>query len=311
MKNRYIVFYIFAATIIFAANNAHAQGLAVNTTGSAANASAALDVSSTSQGVLVPRMTASQRSAISSPATGLLVYQTDGTTGFYYYNGSWTLLGGGSPTGSAGGDLTGTYPNPILDNSGVAAGSYGSASTVPVLSLDAKGRVTTATNSSISVAASAITSGTVASARLGSGTASSSTYLRGDGTWATPAGGSTAAGTTIFSGNCVGANSFTIPSATTSRYFIIDYAGCTPSSANGTTIAFVLPAPSSIPAGSVLQIFTIGKGGGYFPPVSLSATSGSIYLPNTTVITSTPTTYTNTISFRVLTDGTSWYVYAN
>jgi hypothetical protein len=54
--------------------------------------SAALDVSSTTGGLLVPSMTQAQRDAISSPATGLLVFQTDGTSGFYYYTGSqWAL----------------------------------------------------------------------------------------------------------------------------------------------------------------------------------------------------------------------------
>jgi hypothetical protein len=54
-----------------------------------------LDVSSTTGGVLIPRMTSAQRTAISvsASANGLLVYQTDGTAGFYYYNGTaWTLL---------------------------------------------------------------------------------------------------------------------------------------------------------------------------------------------------------------------------
>jgi predicted DNA-binding antitoxin AbrB/MazE fold protein len=42
-------------------------------------------------------MTAEQRIAITSPATGLTVYQTDGTAGFYYYNGStWTQIGNAS-----------------------------------------------------------------------------------------------------------------------------------------------------------------------------------------------------------------------
>ena len=55
--------------------------------------SAALAVSSTTQGFLLPRMTAAQRGDIASPATGLMVYQTDATAGIYVYNGSsWDAL---------------------------------------------------------------------------------------------------------------------------------------------------------------------------------------------------------------------------
>ncbi len=41
------------------------------------NASAALDVSSTSKGLLIPRLTTAQRDAIVAPATGLMIYNTD------------------------------------------------------------------------------------------------------------------------------------------------------------------------------------------------------------------------------------------
>lgn len=61
------------------------------------DASAMLDVTSTTKGFLAPRMTAAQIAAIGSPATGLVVYQTDGTSGFYYNAGtsgspSWVQL---------------------------------------------------------------------------------------------------------------------------------------------------------------------------------------------------------------------------
>jgi hypothetical protein len=64
------------------------------------NASSVLDVKSVLKGFLAPRMTQAQRIAIATPADGLLVYQTDATKGFYYYNGTttaWVLL-----TASAG-----------------------------------------------------------------------------------------------------------------------------------------------------------------------------------------------------------------
>lgn len=69
------------------------QSVSINNSAAAADSSAMLDVSSTTKGLLIPRMTANQRTDIATPATGLLVYQTDGDPGFYYYNGtSWFLL---------------------------------------------------------------------------------------------------------------------------------------------------------------------------------------------------------------------------
>jgi hypothetical protein len=51
-------------------------------------ASAKLAITSTTQGVLLPRMTAAQRTAIGTPAEGLIVVQTDGTQGLYLYIGA-------------------------------------------------------------------------------------------------------------------------------------------------------------------------------------------------------------------------------
>jgi len=70
------------------------------------DASALLDLTSTTKGFLPPRMTAANRSAIVSPVAGLVVYQTDGTAGLYQFNGAtWYQVGSGSVTG-----VTGTAP---------------------------------------------------------------------------------------------------------------------------------------------------------------------------------------------------------
>jgi hypothetical protein len=85
---------ILATVLAFGIGTAaQAQNVAINTDGSAAATSAILDVKSTTQGMLVPRMTQAQRTAISTPATGLLVYQTDATEGFYFRSASgWVSL---------------------------------------------------------------------------------------------------------------------------------------------------------------------------------------------------------------------------
>jgi hypothetical protein len=67
-------------------------------------ASAQLDVSSTERGFLPPRMTSAQRDLIATPATGLLIFQTDNTPGYYFYNGTaWAALGVASSSASSSG----------------------------------------------------------------------------------------------------------------------------------------------------------------------------------------------------------------
>jgi len=74
----------------------NAQSVGINADGSEPNSSAMLDIKSTSKGFLAPRMTAAQRIAISSPVSGLLVYQTDSVEGYYYYNGTiWNRFDAG------------------------------------------------------------------------------------------------------------------------------------------------------------------------------------------------------------------------
>ena len=91
--SRFIAILLFVVSI-----SAQAQ-VGINSTGANPDNSAMLDVSSTDKGVLVPRMTAAQRTGILSPAKGLLIYQNDGTEGFYYFDGLiWTRLASGTFT---------------------------------------------------------------------------------------------------------------------------------------------------------------------------------------------------------------------
>ena len=120
---------------LFSNSVAHAQ-VAVNADNSVPDASAMLDVKSTTKGILVPRVTAAQRALISSPATGLLVYQTDGPVGYYYYatGGVWKKIidvvatAGNPPTNDL---LTFDGTNWIAKN--LVIGNTGSGSPVPIM----------------------------------------------------------------------------------------------------------------------------------------------------------------------------------
>lgn len=96
MKQSILIFILTA--MVFPAT---AQSFAINTDGSTANTSALLDVKSTNKGVLVPRMNKTEKNAIATPATGLLVFQNGpDSLGFHYYNGSsWVWLANTTGTG--------------------------------------------------------------------------------------------------------------------------------------------------------------------------------------------------------------------
>lgn len=96
MKNR---IYLFTAILICISVQLKAQTNTFPLSGSVGvgtlspNGSAAVEVVSTTQGLLAPRMTKVQRDAIVAPATGLLIFQTNATPGFYFYTGAaWTPI---------------------------------------------------------------------------------------------------------------------------------------------------------------------------------------------------------------------------
>ncbi len=57
------------------------------------NSTSALEIVSNTKGILIPRLTLAQRNTIVSPPVSLLIYQTDNSPGYYYFNGTvWTIL---------------------------------------------------------------------------------------------------------------------------------------------------------------------------------------------------------------------------
>ena len=195
--------------------------------------SAQLEIKSTNKGILIPRVTLSQRNLIASPATGLQVYQTDGTPGFYYYDGTkWVTLNGvngangaqgpagpagpigpagaegpDGPTGASGqGFANGTAGGQVyLTNSASPFAPQSPVSVTGDVSINSSG-VTTIANNAVgtskiadaSVTTSKLANASVSPAKIAAtGTANATTFLRGDGTWSAPASAAATTGSAI------------------------------------------------------------------------------------------------------------------
>jgi hypothetical protein len=96
-KNLFFVFIIGASSSLFAQQN-----VSISDVPATPNPTSVLDVSSTTKGMLMPRMTTAQRNAIVGPANGLLVYDTDVNCVMYYSTTltSWNSLCAGSSASS-------------------------------------------------------------------------------------------------------------------------------------------------------------------------------------------------------------------
>ncbi|MCH1473783.1 MAG: hypothetical protein L7V85_07700 [Bacteroidia bacterium] len=153
-----LIFLIFTSFSVF-------SQVGIGTT--SPDPSSVLDIQATSndKGILIPRLTQAQRNTISSPATGLMIFQTDGNVGFYFYDGSsWDSFGevktvnGSSP--ASNGNVTLTF---LATQTGTQAQRAATASPTDGLVHIVRGDPTPAENDKVYIYSTGISTWTLSS----------------------------------------------------------------------------------------------------------------------------------------------------
>jgi len=115
-RNRKGIYFLFTFFVVLFTFNLTAQNVGINGNGAVPDASAILDISAAptnNKGMLIPRLTTTQRNSIISPAHTLLIFNT--TTNCYEWwdnlGGSWVSMGCGCTPPSS--TVAGANPNPI------------------------------------------------------------------------------------------------------------------------------------------------------------------------------------------------------
>ena len=116
---------IFILLTALGSLGSYCQNVGINEDGSVPDASALLDVKSSSKGLLIPRLTSAERTGIANPAVGLLVYDNETESFWFYKAAGWTELVTG---GNAGTNSWNTNGADIYNNN---TGKVGIGTTTP------------------------------------------------------------------------------------------------------------------------------------------------------------------------------------